>query len=103
MPKNLNKMSIEGMYPNIVKKKKNPYTISPQLTSYSMVKNLKHFSLRSGVRCLLIFYMKILNKDTDRMKRTCTEWKNASTYYMTDKGLKPSIEKQLIHLNIQKN
>ena len=46
--------------------------------------------------------MKVLNKDTDRMKRQCTEWKNALTYYMTDKGLKPNIEKQLIHLNIQK-
>ena len=61
----------------------------------------KAFSLRSGVRHLLILYMKVLNKDTDRMKRQCTEWKNALTCYMTDKGLTPNADKQLIQLNIQ--
>ena len=67
MTKSLNKISIEGMYPNIVKKKKNSIYNIPTANILNGEK-LKAFSLRSGVRHLLILYMKVLNKDTDRMK-----------------------------------
>ena len=69
MTKSLNKISIEGMYPKIVKKKKKKNSIYNIPTANILNgEKLKAFSLRSGVRHLLILYMKVLNKDTDRMK-----------------------------------